>query len=161
VTGETDELQRLRAREAILDYLSGWSSRLHFATERKELAQLTREAVLETTPYRHCWIYVMPHDATSTEMELVMVQGDKAELVVHSMSMLPTEGDAYLQEVLTSPSPAICIDAQTDPRVNREIVTFLGNRTIVNLPLRLLDRRVGAPGGGDLRRRGGWCRPPR
>ena len=51
VAGEADELRRLRAREAILDFLSGWSSRLHQVTDRAALAQLTREAVRQTTPY--------------------------------------------------------------------------------------------------------------
>ena len=150
VAGEADELRRLRAREAILDFLSGWSSRLHQVTDRAALAQLTREAVRQTTPYRQCWIYVMPLNPTGTEMELILVATDQADVVVREISMLPTDGDAYMQEVLTSVEPAIVIDAQTDPRVNREIVDLLGNRTIINVPLRLLDRRVGALGAGTF-----------
>ena len=147
---EPDELHRLRAREAVLDFLSGWSSRLHLATDKADVARLAAEAVHQTTPYRQSWIYIMPQDPERTEMELVMFQGPHADLVVHRVSMLPTEGDAYLQEILTSSEPVICVDARTDPRVNRDIVDMLGNRTIVNVPLRLLDRRVGALGVGTF-----------
>jgi len=147
---ESQELRRLRAREEVLSYLSDWSARLHQLDRREALATHTAEAVHRTTRYKTCWLYIASQDPERPQLELIVIQGDLADQVVQTLPVLPTDGDEYLQEVLISPQPVICVDARTDPRVNKEITTALGNRTIVNLPARLLDRRVGTLGVGTF-----------
>lgn len=147
---DADELARLRAREEILTYLSDWSPRLHLLEDRKPLAAHVVEAVRRTTRYQTCWIYVSSNREVNSDFELVLVQGELSDLVIETVPFLSTESDAYLQEVLTSSAPAVCIDARTDPRTNKTIVEALGNRTIVNTPARLLDRRVGTLGVGTF-----------
>lgn len=147
---QAQELRRLRAREEVLSYLSDWSARLHQLEGREKLALHTAEAVHHTTRYKTCWLYVMSQDPGSDQLELIVIQGALADQVVQLLSVVPTEDDAFLQEVLNSTGPVICVDARTDDRVNKEITAALGNRTIVNVPARLLDRRVGIMGAGTF-----------
>jgi two-component system, cell cycle sensor histidine kinase and response regulator CckA len=63
-----------------------------------------------------------------------------------------------IEEIMTAVAPVVVIDARTDPRTNKDIVARLGNRTIINLPLRLLDKPFGALGVGTFGDEG--VRPP-
>jgi signal transduction histidine kinase/CheY-like chemotaxis protein len=53
----------------------------------------------------------------------------------------------------------VVVDARTDPRTNKTIVEQLGNRTIINIPLRLVDKPFGAFGCGTFGDEEG-VRPP-
>lgn len=49
-------------------------------------------------------------------------------------------------------------DARTDPRTDKEAVARIGNRTVVVVPLRMLDAPLGAFGTGTFGDEG--CHPP-
>ncbi|MGV3724130.1 MAG: two-component system sensor histidine kinase NtrB, partial [Actinomycetota bacterium] len=55
-----------------------------------------------------------------------------------------------LEEIVTGTEVVVVEDARTDPRTNKEIVHALGNRTIVNVPILLASRRLGALGTGTF-----------
>jgi signal transduction histidine kinase len=57
---------------------------------------------------------------------------------------LPIDGDAFVTEVVEQARTVIIEDAQTDPRVNREVVEAIGSRTIVAIPMMLIDAPIGA-----------------
>jgi signal transduction histidine kinase/CheY-like chemotaxis protein len=72
--------------------------------------------------------------------------------------VLQVEGDPLLEQLVSSDEPVVVEDARTDPRTNKEIVAALGNRTIINIPLRLVDKPFGAFGLGTFADEG--CRLP-
>jgi GAF domain-containing protein len=68
------------------------------------------------------------------------------------------KGDKFLEEVVASDGPVIIEDARTDPRTDKHLVEQLQNRTIINIPLRLLDKPLGIFGIGTFADEG--CRAP-
>jgi GAF domain-containing protein len=52
----------------------------------------------------------------------------------------------------------VIADARTDARTNKQLVEQLRNRTLINIPLRLLDQRLGIFGIGTFGDEG--CRAP-
>jgi signal transduction histidine kinase/ActR/RegA family two-component response regulator len=68
------------------------------------------------------------------------------------------QGDPFLEELVSTEGPLVIYDARVDPRTNKQIVEQLQNRTLVNIPLRLLDRPLGIFGLGTFGDEG--CRMP-
>ena len=63
---------------------------------------------------------------------------------------IPVNGDPMMEEIFAAEGPVVVEDARTDPRTNKALVAQLGNRTIVNVPLRMLDKPLGAFGCGTF-----------
>ncbi|NIQ08848.1 MAG: GAF domain-containing protein, partial [Gammaproteobacteria bacterium] len=59
-------------------------------------------------------------------------------------------GDAMMEEIMESDQPVLIEDAQIDPRTNKDIVAALGNRTIINMSLKLMGEAVGVFGTGSF-----------
>jgi NarL family two-component system response regulator LiaR len=52
-------------------------------------------------------------------------------------------GHGFFREVLEGRKPAICHDAQTDPRANREAAQLLGIKSVVGVPMEVGGRTLG------------------
>jgi GAF domain-containing protein len=81
---------------------------------------------------------------------MMVVDGTLSAPVAEHASVLYTKGDAMLQELVHTQMPLVVYDARTDPRTDKRMVELLGNRSIVNVPLRLLDRPLGMLGTGTF-----------
>jgi two-component system, cell cycle sensor histidine kinase and response regulator CckA len=123
-----------------------------------DLLSITRDEVRAAIGYRHAWLFVADKD-DFTEVRLLNATGDKAADVWEHAPVLTITGDAMLEEVARGDVPVVVADARTDPRTNKEMVAQLGNRTIINLPLRLLDKPLGTLGTGTFGDEEG-VRPP-
>jgi signal transduction histidine kinase/CheY-like chemotaxis protein len=55
-----------------------------------------------------------------------------------------------MEEIFAAEGAVVVEDARIDPRTNKDIVAALGNRTIVNVPLRIIDKPFGAFGTGTF-----------
>ncbi len=66
------------------------------------------------------------------------------------MAEIPLGHDAMLQEIIEGDHVVVVVDARTDPRTNKDAVAIYGNRTIINTPLFLSARRIGAFGIGTF-----------
>jgi diguanylate cyclase (GGDEF)-like protein/PAS domain S-box-containing protein len=66
------------------------------------------------------------------------------------MAEIPIGQDAMLQEIIEGDHVVVVVDARTDPRTNKDAVAAYGNRTIINTPLFLSARRIGAFGIGTF-----------
>ncbi|MET0592829.1 MAG: ATP-binding protein, partial [Polyangiaceae bacterium] len=84
--------------------------------------------------------------------------GAQSELAWEVAAVLKVKGDPFLEAIVASDVPVVVEDARTDPRTNKEIVEKLQNRTIINIPLRLVDKPLGILGLGTFGDEG--CRPP-
>jgi signal transduction histidine kinase/ActR/RegA family two-component response regulator len=136
---------------------------LAFARELQRVASfeelvLTMQAEIEASiGYRHAWLFVAEKEDFD-EIRLIDYAGAQRGLAWQVAPVLRVKGDAMLEELATSHRPVVVADARTDPRTNKTIVDQLGNRTIINVPLQLLDKPFGAFGTGTFGDEG--CRPP-
>jgi two-component system cell cycle sensor histidine kinase/response regulator CckA len=122
-----------------------------------ELLEITRAEITAALGYHNAWLFVADSEDAG-EVRLIDVSGGKEAAVWESAPVLKIAGDSMLEEIFASDAPVVVEDARTDPRTNKEIVAVLGNRTIVNVPLRLLDKPFGAFGTGTFGDEG--VRPP-
>ena len=110
----------------------------------EELGRETREAL----GYNTCWLTI--YDDDGHHVRVMMVQGDMAARVWESAAVIPVDGDPYMERIRDGLSAQVIEDAQVSPDVNREIVEALGSRTIINQPLRLINRALGSIGLGTF-----------
>ena len=138
---EAAALERDRHAQALLRL----SQRLERAETREEVCQAAEASVNEVTGYKVVWVYLIAADGEHADV--YVGRGPAAEPVA---SRLRVRGDRMMEEIAAATGPVVVEDARTDPRTDKAIVAQLGNRTIVNVPILLPGRRLGALGTGTL-----------
>jgi GAF domain-containing protein len=145
--------------EPNLNRLLAFARRLQHAASFPELLETARDEVRDATGYEHVWLMVSDRDDEDVaELRLIEISGERRELVWDVAPVLPVKGDPFLEELLASDAPVVIPDARTDPRTNKAMVEALQNRTLINVPLYLLDKPFGLFGVGTFGDEG--CRPP-
>jgi signal transduction histidine kinase len=129
--------------------LPRFARELQRATTFDDLLAIAREELVAATGYQHAWMYVRESDDAPV-MRLVSAIGGVAAVAWDQAPTLPITGDAMLEEIMRGEEPVVVVDARTDPRTDKAMVAAFGNRTIVNVPLRLVDRPFGAFGTGTI-----------
>ncbi len=143
--------------ELNLSRLLAFARRLQQATSFSDLLETARDEVRAATGYAHAWLMVSDNEE-KRELRLIEVSGARRELVWDVAPVLQVEGDPYLEELLSSNAPVVIPDARTDPRTNKPMVEALQNRTLINIPLYLVDKPFGLLGVGTFGDEG--CRVP-
>ncbi|HMJ14267.1 MAG TPA: ATP-binding protein [Polyangiaceae bacterium] len=156
VHGESTVLRSLTVPR--VSRLLAFARELQRAATFQELLLITREEVLAAVGYAHTWLFVADKEDFD-EVRLIDVAGAMRDLAWELAPVLKIRGDAMMEELASSDEPVVVGDARTDPRTNKQLVAQLGNRTIVNVPLRLLDAPFGALGTGTFGDEEG-CQPP-
>lgn len=129
---ELERLEReLSKRQELTKSLLALSAELQSSINSDQVIQAIYRSVLKDLNYPSCWIYYKKPD-DHDQVYLWAVQGTATELVGTYFQTIPLHGDAYLDEIFQMKGPVYVEDAQTDPRVNAEIVARLKNRTIIN-----------------------------
>jgi signal transduction histidine kinase len=121
-----------------------------------ELLEMVTAEVRRATGYQHVFLFVLDEDQRYAR--LLAAAGQLADKIWETAPVLPTTGDAMIEEILSLKGPVVVIDAETDPRTNKEQVALMRNRTIINIPLALYDAPLGAMGVGTFGDEG--PRPP-
>jgi signal transduction histidine kinase/ActR/RegA family two-component response regulator len=134
-----------------------FAKELQRAATFAELLEITRVEVESATGYAHVWLMISDHEQVE-EVRLLDCASIHRERMWELAPVLKIAGDAMLEQIVQSHEPVVVEDARIDPRTNKTIVEQLGNRTIINIPLRLLDKPFGAFGLGTFHDEG--CRPP-
>lgn len=122
-----------------------------------ELFDRTRAEVERSSGYRTIWFAVIDSEESSVA-RIVDVAGASRDSIYDNVTTIPVAGDALLLEVMSASAPVVVVDARSDPRTNKDFVAMLGNRTIINVPLRVLNKACGALGIGTFGDEG--CRAP-
>lgn len=143
-----DDTERRRG-EAIRQRIATWSKRLHLASTFAELIELAELAAREVTPYNNFWLFVLPTDDSPFVKRLASSGAASGDQWEHAPT-LDIATDAMVQAVIASEGPLVIDDARTHPLTDKKLVAKLGNRTIINIPLRLLDHCLGAFGMGSF-----------
>lgn len=134
-----------------------YARELQRATTFADLLEITRAEIETALGYRHAWMFVAD-TSDARELRLIDIAGSKHADAWQVAPVLHVAGDVMLQQIVLGNEPVIVEDARTDPRTDKEIVGKLHNRTIINIPLRLLDKPFGALGTGTFGDEG--VRPP-
>lgn len=127
---------------------------LQRAVDFTQMLQIVRDAVENLVGYRHAWLAMVEPNQTHVRVLAFVGVGTSWDEAL----VIPIEGDAMVAEILRASVPVVVEDARSDPRTNKEMVRVLGNRTIINVPLSLVDVALGMLGVGTMGDEG--VRPP-
>jgi len=127
------------------------------ASDLSQLLSLTRDEVQASIGYQHAWLMAADEDAVE-ELRLLQFSGEMASTAWSVAPLLKVSGDPLLEALRDSDAPVVVEDARLDPRTDKRLVERLRCRTIVNIPLRLLDRPFALLGVGTFGDEG--CRAP-
>ena len=151
-----DTTERKRTEEELLERerhsqsLLRLSRNLERAQTYTEALNAARDEVRNIIGYQNLWAYLFTEDKKYAK---ALVAGGPVSDEVMSeegAATLTIEGDKMLEEIADAKEIVVVEDAQTDERVNKEIVARLGNRTLVNIPIILFDRHLGSVGTGTF-----------
>jgi len=145
--------QQLRVQEAHARSRLRLSQRLELAEGMADILHAVLEELRETLGLRSVWFYLFSED--QKHMRLVRAEKMQGEqTTVHADEELTVEGDRMLEEIASAQSLVVVEDARTDERTDKTIVERNGNRTIINMPVILSDRRLGTMGSGTFHEEG-------
>jgi signal transduction histidine kinase/CheY-like chemotaxis protein len=145
------------AHESNLVRLLGFARVLQDITSFGALLDASRAEVESTTGYAHAWL-LMRDERNTTQLRLLETSGTHRDDIWSYASVLDVKGDPFLEELLSSHVPLVIPDARIDPRTNKIMVERLQNRTLINIPLSLMDAPFGVFGVGTFGDEG--CRVP-
>lgn len=146
--------QAIAAEHALQERIEHSQSllRLSRALERAqsygEVLLAARNEIHAIVGYQNVWVYLLSEDKKF--FRAVTGLGKTAEPALEELPMLTIQGDRMLEEIASGKGIVVVEDARTDERTNKEIVNALGNRTIVNVPILLFERQLGAVGMGTF-----------
>lgn len=139
----------LRIKEEHSQSLLQLARKLEEALTVADILSAAAEQVEKILGLRSVWFYLFSADRRS--LRLVMAE-DRSKCTIrdNAGALLLIEGDRMLEEIVAAENIVVVEDARTDPRTNKEIVGKLGNRTIVNMPVMMSGKRLGAIGTGTF-----------
>ncbi len=125
------------------------SRKLEHVENYTEILHAARAAIESILGFHRIWFYQLTAD--QQYLKLIFAddgQNEPAETGIGTL--LTIKGDGMLEEIAACSDIVVVADARTDPRTNKEIVNQLGNRTIVNVPVWLAGKKIGAIGTGTF-----------
>jgi PAS domain S-box-containing protein len=149
VVGQVRDVTEGWQRAQLQRRLLAWSKRLQQAASFGELVDLAEAEGMELTPYRSFWLFIRPETDSPVARRLASSGRASAAQWEHLPEIVIAE-DAVAREVCEGDHTVIIEDARTDPRTNKDMVAALGNRTLINVPMFLLDQNLGAFGMGSF-----------
>jgi signal transduction histidine kinase/ActR/RegA family two-component response regulator len=96
----------------------------------------------------NAWVYVYEREEDEFAV-LAGVAGTQADSIRRELPVAPMKGDWLLEAIRKEQAPIIIPDATLNPN-NPDVARRLGNRTVVNLPIGMVDKALGAVGGGTF-----------
>jgi signal transduction histidine kinase len=138
--------------------LFAFARELQRASTFRDLLEITRQEATASAGYPHVWLFISDTEEVN-EVRLIDFAGSQRDLSWEVAPVLKVQGDVLMEQIIGSDEPVVVEDARTDPRTNKALVEALGNRTIINIPLRLVDKPFGVLGLGTFGDEEG-CRLP-
>jgi len=148
ITERKQTQDALRESEAYTRMLLEFSRDLELSQTYQDILVGALGITKKTIGYENIWFYLISDD--KKEATLLGAIGNKAAEITELIPVLPMTGDQYLEEISRGLGPVVVEDAHSDPRVNRELIAHLGNRSIVNIPVTFLGHQLGTLGMGSF-----------
>ena len=132
---------------AIALALDSFSRQLRRVETYDQLIALVRDEVTARFGLPNAWLYVCEREDQS-ELELVAAAGPRTSAIRQLVPVIPRAGDPLVEALLRDEGPVVIPDAQAGnfPEVTRQ----LGNRTVVNIPMSVVDHTLGILGCGTF-----------
>lgn len=142
--------QELMDRQAHSNELLQLSKKLELASSYDEILEAAFFSVNKIIGYNNLWVYLL--DENKEHCKILVAKGSVSKMILtfSNVSTLSIKGDKMLEEIISNNEIVIVEDARTDKRTNKEIVSLLENRTIVNVPIVFLDKHLGSVGTGTF-----------
>ena len=137
-----------RHRQPDTGWLLGFSRELRRIDDYDGLIELVREELKSRFGLTHAWLYVF-EDQEDEHAVLVAVAGPKAEQIRKEFPVLSIAGDWLTAALRRDEGPIVILDARA-VEGNPEVARRLDNRTVVNMPIGVVDRALGVLGGGTF-----------
>jgi PAS domain S-box-containing protein len=150
ITARKRAEDELLEREKHSQSLLSLSRKLESSQTYAEVLNAARDEVRSVIGYQNLWAYLLSEDKQSARA--LMADGPMSDAVMSDerVATLPVKGDRMMEEIAAAKEIIVVEDAQTDERVNREVVAKLGNRSIINVPIIFYDRHLGSVGMGTF-----------
>lgn len=144
----------LKEREHHSESLLILSRRLEQAQSYADVVNAAQDAVEKEIGYKNLWVYLFTSD--KKQAHILLAKGPLSEKVmsVEGIATVNIDGDRMIENLVESRDILIIEDAQTDERTNKELATRLGNRTLINVPILLFEKHMGAVGVGTFHEEG-------
>jgi signal transduction histidine kinase/ActR/RegA family two-component response regulator len=113
-----------------------------------ELIELVRRELAARFGLTNAWLYVIEREDDEQAL-LVAVAGPKAAAIREELPVVSAAGDWLLNALRRDEGPIIVPDARDLPE-NPDVARRLDNRTVVNVPIGIVDRALGIVGGGTF-----------
>lgn len=124
------------------------SRKLEYSKTYADVLNAAHEALKSALDYQHLWVYLFT--AEKKYAKVFIAGGSVSDTLLTEMPTLTIEGDRFLEELAEAKEIVVVEDARTDERTNKDIVSQLGNRTIINVPIILFDHHLGVVGTGTF-----------
>lgn len=136
----------LKVKQTHSQSLLRFSRSLERVSMHSEIVAVLREEIRHTLGINEAWLYLLSEDREF----LTMVSDGLENGATSTGRRLRVAGDSMLEAIVHSGAPVLVEDARTDPRTDKALVAELGSRSIVNIPVTLASRRLGAIGAGTF-----------
>jgi len=123
------------------------SRRLRRVDTYDEFIEAVRDDVSVRLGLTNAWLYVCEGD-TDTQLVLIAAAGPKTAAIRELVPIIPRAGDPLVEALLREEGVVVIPDAQTGPYP--EVTRRLGNRTVVNMPMSVVDHALGILGCGTF-----------
>lgn len=156
ITARIQAEAALRESQQHVESLLRLSKALEIAADAQSVFRAAREEIISTLGYSRVWLYLMDDDGQNAS--LLTGDDDALAQTPRTARRLPIRRDAYMEEVFSATHTVVVEDARTDPRTDKSVVAQADNRTLVSVPILLVDRRIGSLSTGTFGDEG--VRPP-
>lgn len=146
--------EALREQERYAQSLLRLSRGLERAQTYDEALNAARDEVKTIIGYQHLWAYIFTDDKKYAKMLVargpIVGKLEKFKSEKDTFLTLTIQGDRMLEEIAEAKDIVVVENALADERTDKKIVAMLGNRTIINVPIFLMDKQLGSMGTGTF-----------
>jgi len=129
-------------------WLLGLARELRRIDDYAGLVELARRELQARFGLTNAWLYVFERE-DDEQAVLVAVSGPKADEVRKELPIAPIAGDWLIAALRRNEGPIVIPDAR-GMEGNPDVARRLDNRTVVNIPIGVVDHALGILGGGTF-----------
>jgi signal transduction histidine kinase/ActR/RegA family two-component response regulator len=131
-----------------LDWLGSYSRDLRRVDGYAGLVELVRRELNTRFGLTNAWLYVFETEEDQQAV-LVAAAGPMAATIERELPVAPMDGDWLISALQRDEGPIVIADALA-MEGNPEVARRLKNRTVVNMPIGVVDHALGVIGGGTF-----------
>jgi len=130
------------------DWITCFARELRHIDDYQSLVELARREMAARFGLSNAWLYVFEREEDEQAV-LVAAAGPKARDIEAQLPIAPIAGDWLMTALRRDQGPIVIADATNVPG-NPDVARRLGNRTVVNMPIGVVEHALGLLGGGTF-----------